>query len=193
MREATRVVVVTAVALVALHVLRRAMTVERTWRYEQTSDAQRDAQRDAENDDAENDDAQIDPTDAYVTVAAKRRAELAQTIQSAGNSSANSFGKRFKLPTSPTTAPGLMHGTAYIDLKRDGRTGLEPVRRSSDCVRAGRRRGVVAVGHRNSRHPNPAYRNTCFAYTDASIAPMLRAWAKQGGERADRVHTTSIL
>ena len=125
--------------------------------------------------------------------AATRRAELAQTMQSAGNSFANLFRKRFKLPTSPTTAPGFLHGTSYVDLTRHGRTGLESGLGSSDCVRAGRRRGVVAVGHRNSRHPNPTYRNTCFAYTDASIAPTLRAWAKHGGGRADRVHTTSIL
>lgn len=76
--------------------------------------------------------------------------------------------------------------------KRDGSSGLEQGMTKMDCARIGTIKGVKVVGHRNSAHGDPAYRDTCWAHTDLDEQNM-NDWHAAGGNPSDTAHTTMTL
>ena len=83
-------------------------------------------------------------------------------------------------------------GGRIVNFKKDGINGIERGMTLNDCVTIGTQNGWNFVGHRNERHGNTSYRNTCWRY-DSNFRQneRLETWVRADGN--DIVHTTVEL
>ena len=83
-------------------------------------------------------------------------------------------------------------GGRIVNFKKNGQNGIENGMTLGDCVRIGKQNGWNFVGHRNERHGNESYRNTCWRYdSNFKQNERLESWVRADGN--DMVHTTVEL